>query len=93
MISKKMLRTLTLMAAAAAAFAGSCAHAAFFRPDVRPGAGVTGLRWLSDYHAPLKGTNFDAPVYVLDSGKPGATMLLIGGTHPRAERQRLRRPR
>ena len=54
-----------------------------FRPDVRPGYGVTKLGWLSDYHPPLKGTNSDTPVFFLDSGKPGATALLIGGTHPR----------
>lgn len=61
----------------------TAACAAFFRPDVRPGYGVTRMGWLSDYHAPLKGTNCDTPVYYLESGKPGATVLLIGGTHPR----------
>lgn len=54
-----------------------------FRPDIRPGYGVTAQVWLSDYHPPLKGTPFDTPVYIMDSGKPGAAMLLIGGTHSR----------
>lgn len=50
-------------------------------PDVRPGSGVTGQGMISDYFAPLKNTNLDTPIYILDSGKPGATMLILGGTH------------
>ncbi len=49
--------------------------------DIRPGDGVTDQRKLSDYFAPLKDTNLDTDVFILDSGKPGATALLIGGTH------------
>ena len=49
--------------------------------DIRPGDGVTGQRKLSDYFQPLRDTNLDTDVYILDSGKPGATGLLIGGTH------------
>jgi len=49
--------------------------------DIRPGEGVTGQKMLSDYFAPLKNTNLDTGVYILDSGKPGATALIIGGTH------------
>lgn len=49
--------------------------------DIRPGEGVTDQRKLSQYFAPLKDTNLDTDVYILDSGKPGATALLIGGTH------------
>ncbi len=49
--------------------------------DIRPGEGVTDHRMLSDYFAPLKGTNLDTDVFVLDSGKPGVTALLLGGTH------------
>jgi hypothetical protein len=50
-------------------------------PDIRPGEGVTEQRKLSDYFSPLAGTNLDTPVFILDSGKPGATVLLLGGTH------------
>lgn len=50
-------------------------------PDIRPGAGVTGQKKLSDYFAPLKGTNLDTDVFILDSGKPGANGLALGGTH------------
>ena len=50
-------------------------------PDIRPGKGVTEQRKLSDYFAPLKGTNLDTDVFILDSGKPGAIGLALGGTH------------
>ena len=56
---------------------------ASFVPEVRPGPGVTAQKWLSDYHPPLKGTNFDTPIFFLDGAKKGATVLLVGGTHPR----------
>ena len=49
--------------------------------DIRPGDGVTKQGKLSDYFAPLAGTNLDADVFILDSGKPGVTALLLGGTH------------
>ena len=49
---------------------------------VRRGAGVTAVKQLSDYFADLKGTSGDTAVYVLDSGVPGGTALLLGGTHP-----------
>jgi len=52
-----------------------------FTADTRPGKGVTKQGKLSDYFAPLKDTNLDTDVFFLDSGKPGATALLIGGTH------------
>jgi len=49
--------------------------------DIRPGIGVTKQRKLSEYFSPLKDTNLDTDVFILDSGKPGVTSLLIGGTH------------
>ncbi|MFO7882410.1 MAG: hypothetical protein R6U52_07735 [Kosmotogaceae bacterium] len=55
----------------------------FIYPDIRPGYGVTETKWLSDYFEPLKDTNLDTPVFIMDSGNPGATFLLMGGTHPR----------
>lgn len=42
----------------------------------------TKMYMLSDWFAPLKGTGMDTPVYLFDSGKPGGTMLYLGGTHP-----------
>lgn len=49
--------------------------------DIRPGAGVTEHSKLSNYFPPLKDTNLDTDVFILDSGTPGATGLMIGGTH------------
>ncbi|MDK2865404.1 MAG: hypothetical protein PWP37_1596 [Thermotogota bacterium] len=49
--------------------------------DVRPGYGVTQIKWLSDYFEPLKGTWGDTRVYVLEGKEPGANVLLLSGTH------------
>ena len=49
---------------------------------IRKGPGVTTVKQLSDYFVKLKGTSGDTAVYVLDSGKPGGTVLVLGGTHP-----------
>jgi hypothetical protein len=49
--------------------------------DIRPGEGVTDQRKLSDYFPLLRDSNLDTDVFILDSGKPGATGLIIGGTH------------
>ena len=59
------------------------AWAGFYYPDIRPGYGVTSQTWLSKYFAPLRGTNLDTPVYLLDSAQPGATALVLAGTHGR----------
>ena len=54
-----------------------------YEPDeIIPGPGVTTTENLSTYFAALAGTSSDTKVYVLDSGKPGATALVLGGTHP-----------
>ena len=47
-----------------------------------PGPGVTEVKHLSDYFDGLKNTAMDSDVYVLDSGKSGGTMIVMGGTHP-----------
>lgn len=49
---------------------------------IYPGPGVTDMFMLSDYFDGIKDTAGDTEVYVLDSGKPGASMLVLGGTHP-----------
>jgi len=49
--------------------------------DIRPGAGVSEIRWLSDYLPDLTGTAGDTEVYVLRGEKPGGSFLLLGGTH------------
>lgn len=53
-----------------------------FREPVVLGPGVTAVRKLSDYAPSLAGSVNDCNIYVLDSGRPGASLLVIGGTHP-----------
>lgn len=48
---------------------------------INQGPGVTQVKQLSDYFDGLKDTPGDTAVYVLDSGKPGGTVLVLGGTH------------
>ena len=48
---------------------------------IRKGPGVTAVRKLSDWFLGIRGTQGDADVYVLDSGRPGASALILGGTH------------
>jgi hypothetical protein len=56
---------------------------AMHRPDfVRKGPGVTRIAQLSEWFPALKGTHADTEVYILDSGKPGSSALVLGGTHP-----------
>jgi len=51
-------------------------------PDlIHTGPGVTEVRKLSDFFDGIAGTGADTQVYVLDSGKPGASALILGGTH------------
>src|SRR5690625_383699 len=50
--------------------------------DIYPGPGVTEIRRLSDYHPALADGPGDTDVYILDSGLPGATVLVLGGVHP-----------
>lgn len=49
---------------------------------IREGTGVTSVKHLSDYFDGLKNSPGDTDVYILDSGKPGGTLLVLGGTHP-----------
>ena len=54
-----------------------------YEPDeIIPGPGVTKVDNLSSYFGALAGTTADTKIYVLNSGKPGATALVLGGTHP-----------
>jgi predicted deacylase len=47
----------------------------------KAGHGVTAVRRLSDYESSLGKTPGDTTVYILDSGVPGGTLLVVGGTH------------
>ncbi len=46
-----------------------------------PGPGVTEVKWLSDYEPSLKGTLGDTRVFIMEGKEPGATFLVLGGTH------------
>lgn len=48
----------------------------------KPAASLTKTSHLSDYLDDLKGTSNDSKIYFFDSGVQGATVLLLGGTHP-----------
>lgn len=43
---------------------------------------LTDVTSLSAYEPSLRGTWADAPIYVFDSGVPGGTAFIMGGTHP-----------
>ena len=53
-----------------------------YQEKVVLGEGVTKVEKLGDYFEPIKGTINDANIYILDSGKPGGTVMVAGGTHP-----------
>lgn len=57
-------------------------YAQMWKDDtIIPGSGVTEVKWLSDYLPELYGTLGDTRVFIMDSGKPGGTFLVFGGTH------------
>ena len=45
------------------------------------GPGVTAVKQLADYFEPLRGTANNCNIYVLEGREPGATMLVLGGSH------------
>lgn len=47
-----------------------------------PSPSLAETRMLSDYVPALKGSRGDTELYFFDSGKPGGTCLILGGTHP-----------
>ena len=73
---------LCLLAAAIIVYLGVTFTSMWQDQPIYPGPGVTEVRMLSDYNPALKGTNGDTEIYVLDSGNPGASILVLGGTHP-----------
>ncbi|MCF4151673.1 succinylglutamate desuccinylase [Dethiosulfovibrio sp. F2B] len=81
------LKTVKLAAVIAAgalvALSGSMfrEHRLFKEPTVA-GPGVTEVKKLGDFSPVVADTVNDCNVYILDSGVPGGTAFLIGGTHP-----------
>ncbi len=53
------------------------------------GPGVTKVRTLGEYFAGVRRTANDCNVYFLEGKEPGATMLILGGTHPEEPAGRL----
>lgn len=53
-----------------------------FRETVVASAALSAQVPLSKYFDGIAGTLMDAPVYVFDSGVPGGSVLILGGTHP-----------
>jgi hypothetical protein len=51
--------------------------------------GVTEVKRLSDYFDGVRGTVNDCNVYILEGEEPGATMFVMGGTHPEEPAGRL----
>ncbi len=52
------------------------------KPDeIYPGEGVTQIKMLSDYFPDLANTNGDTEIYVMEGENPGASILVLGGTH------------
>jgi hypothetical protein len=57
--------------------------AAMHQPDrIVEGPGVTATTTLATYHQGIRGSSADAQVFTCESGKTGATVVLLGGTHP-----------
>lgn len=75
-----------LIALAGVAVFGAVAAADFLEMHhsevIVPSPALTKTGHLSDYFAPLRGSAGDADVYFYDSGVPGGTALILGGTHP-----------
>jgi hypothetical protein len=51
--------------------------------------GVTEVKKLSEYFDGIRGSINDANVYILEGEEPGATMFVMGGTHPEEPAARL----
>jgi hypothetical protein len=59
------------------------------REPVVAGPGITSVKTLGDYFAPIRGTANDAHIYILEGARPGGTFLVLGGTHPEEPAGRL----
>ena len=51
--------------------------------------GVTQVKTLGDYFEGIRGTINDCNVFILDGEEPGATLFVMGGTHPEEPAARL----
>lgn len=83
MKNHKITAAVILVAAAVVCIAAGSSFLAMRAPDlIVSGPGVSEIKMLSDWFPALKGTAGDTQVYVLGKDNPGASMLVLGGTHP-----------
>ncbi len=80
------LNTIKIIAAAAAIAALAVSGKEFsdmwnFKEPSVIGA-QTIVKKLSDYEPTMAGTSNNSNIYIIDSGKPGGTVMVLGGTHP-----------
>jgi hypothetical protein len=59
------------------------------KEPVAVGEGVTKVVKLSSYFSGIEGTANDCNIYMLEGKEPGATMCILGGTHPEEPAGRL----
>lgn len=80
----KWVKALTLLVmAGAVCTAGTLFYEQrTYKEPVVPSESATQVKKLSDYSDVVKGTVNDCNVYIFDSGVPGGTLLIMGGTHP-----------
>ena len=52
-----------------------------FAEPVVLGPGVTAVRQLGEYFAPIRGTVNDCQLYFMEGREPGGTILVLGGSH------------
>ncbi len=83
-MTAKSVKALTLLLVAGAlGVAGTLFYEQrSYKEPVVPSENITTVKKLSDYSGVVKGTVNDCNVYIFDSGVPGGTILLLGGTHP-----------
>lgn len=80
--NKKITAVIFLCVALVATFVAGNSFLSMHTPEnIVKGSGVTEQKMLSDYFPKLKGTNGDTEIYVLEGKNPGASMLVLGGTH------------
>ncbi len=83
-MDKTLIRKLVFGALGAVLFVSS--GISFFKSrmlkePVVAGPGVTSIRKLGDYFAGIRSTANDCNLYFLEGKRPGATLLILGGTH------------
>jgi predicted deacylase len=91
-VDKSLIRKLILGALGLALFVSSGIsfyRSRHMREPVVAGPGVTAVKKLSGYFPGVKDTTNDCNVYFLEGKAVGATILVLGGTHPEEPAGRL----